>query len=179
MRAQFWSFDGIFAMSIFVTALVLLIFVWNNMSSQFSLAYGYGAVTMQAQVQSLQNRIITQGAPANWNSFVNVSKPQTWYNFSIGLGTGNGTVLSASKIATFLAMADCNTLTYQSTKPLLGVGYDYYITISEGNATMAFGVPPYAYRATSIQVTRQSVVINGVPAMMQIEVWTNRTFGVS
>ena len=179
MRAQFWSFDGIFAMVIFVTAIVLLILVWNNLSGQFSLAYGFGVVTMQAQLQSLQNRIVTQGTPANWNSFVNVSKPSTWSNISIGLGAGSGASLSTSKIMTFMAMSDCNTITYQATKPLLGVGYDYYITISGGNTTLAFGVPPYSYRATSIQVARQSVVVNGVPATMQIIVWTNKTFGVS
>ena len=80
---------------------------------------------------------------------------------------------------TFVAMSDHNSTAYQATKPLLGVGYDYYITIYESNVTIGLGIPPYAHSPTAIQVARQSVVVNGAPAQMQIIVWTNKTFGVS
>jgi hypothetical protein len=179
MKAQFWSFDAIFAMAIFVAALVLLTFVWNSISNQFSLASGFGVVSMQAQLQGLQNRIALQGTPASWNSYINVSSIPTWSNVSIGLGTGSGSSLSVNKIMAFMAMSDHNSTAYQATKPLLGVGYDYYITISENNVTLGFGIAPYTHSPTSIQVAMQSVTINGVPAQMQIIVWTNKTFGVS
>jgi hypothetical protein len=178
MKAQFWSFDVIFAMIIFGSALILLTFVWVNVSSQYSTAYSFGLQTMQAQLQSLQSRILTQGVPPNWNSEVNVTNPATWSNVSIGLGTGSGSNLSQSKIATLAAMSNYNTITYQATKPLLGVGYDWYIAINYSNSTLAMGLYPYTRNPYAIQVARQSAVLNGVPVSVQIIVWTNKSFGV-
>jgi hypothetical protein len=178
MKAQFWSFDAIFAMVIFGTALVLLTFVLTGISSQFSLAYGLGVENIQAQLQSLQSTILTQGTPPNWNSFVSITNLTTWLNVSIGLGTGNGTALSLNKIMTLMAMSNYNYTTYQATKPLLGIGYDYYIVIYYNNATIALGLAPYKYKPTALQVAGQSAVLNGVPVRMQIIVWTNKTFGV-
>ncbi len=80
MRAQFWSFDVIFAVVIFGTALVLLTFVWTSISNQYSLSYGLGSANLQAQLQSLQNRILGPGTPSNWNSVLNVSNTMTWSN---------------------------------------------------------------------------------------------------
>ena len=64
MKAQFWSFDVIFAMAIFSSALMLISFVWLGVSGQFSLSYSLGSQIMQAQVQSLQSRILTPGTPS-------------------------------------------------------------------------------------------------------------------
>lgn len=181
MRAQFWSFDVIFAVVIFGTALVLLTFVWTSISNQYSLSYGLGAANLQAQLQSLQNRILGPGTPSNWNSVLNVSNTMTWSNTSIGLGTGAGTALSPGKVMTFMAMSDysSNSVYYQDTKPLLGVGYEYYIVIYGNNMTIPLGVPPYSNRATASQVAMQSATLNGAPVRVQITVWTNKTFGVS
>lgn len=179
MRAQFWSFDVIFAITLFGTALVLLTFVWTSISNQYSLSYGMGSVTLQAQLQSLQNRILGPGTPSNWNSALNVSNTLTWSNVSIGLGTGNGTSLSTNKVMTFMAMSDHNATAYQNTKPLLGVGYEYYIIIYGNNVTISLGTPPYRNKATSTQSATQSATLNGMPVRVQIMVWTNRTFGVS
>jgi len=179
MRAQFWSVDVIFAITIFGTALVLLTFVWTSISNQYSLSYGMGSANLQAQLQSLQNRILGSGTPSNWNSAVDVSNPPTWANVSIGLGTGNGTALSQGKVMTFMAMSDYNSADYQATKPLLGVGYEYYIVIYGNNMTMSFGVPPFMNKATATQVAMQSATLNGMPVRVQIMVWTNKTFGVS
>jgi hypothetical protein len=179
MRAQFWSFDVIFAVVIFGTAIVLLTFVWTSISNQYSLSYGMGSINLQAQLQSLQGRILGQGTPANWNSAVNVSNTITWSNVSIGLGTGSGTALSPNKVMTFMAMSDSASASYQATKPLLGVGYEYYIVIYGNNMTMSFGASPYSNKATSIQVAMQSATLNGAPVSMRIMVWTNKTFGVS
>jgi len=179
MKAQFWSFDVIFAMVIFGTAIVILTFVWSGASNQYSLAYGLGVVNLQAQLQGLQNRILMQGTPSNWNSFINVSAPSKWPSMSIGLGTGNGTALSPNKILTLMAMSSHNATSYQATKSLLGVGYDYYIIIYGDNVNIRLGMAPYKYKATAIQVASQSASLNGMPVKMQIMVWTNKTFGVS
>ncbi|MDE1873686.1 MAG: hypothetical protein KGI04_01020 [Candidatus Micrarchaeota archaeon] len=178
MKAQFWSFDVIFAMIIFGSALILLTFVWVNISGQYSTAYGLGLQTMQAQLQSLQGRVLTRGTPQNWNSAINVTNTLTWSNVSIGLGTGSGSQLSPGKIAALAAMSNYNTLTYESTKQLLGVGYDWYIAINSSNSTLAMGLYPYTRNPYAIQVARQSAVLNGVPVSVLIIIWTNKSFGV-
>ena len=176
MRAQFWSFDVVFAMVIFGVAIVLLTFVWTGISNQYSLSYGTGLVNLQAQLQSLQNRILGPGTPSNWNSALDVSNTLTWSNVGIGLGTGNGTALSPNKVMTFMAMSNS---AYQATKPLLGVGYDYYIVIYGSNIVLSLGASPYMSKATTTQVAMQSATLNSVPVRVQIMIWTNKTFGVS
>jgi hypothetical protein len=179
MKAQFWSFDVIFAIVIFGSAIMILSFVWTGISNQYFLSYGMGTVNLQAQLQSLQNRILGPGTPPTWNSALNVSNTLTWSNVSIGLGTGNGTALSQNKVMTFMAMSDHNATAYQATKSLLGVGYEYYITISGSNLTISFGASPYSNKPTAMQVAAQVATLNGAPVTMKIMVWTNRTFGVS
>lgn len=179
MKAQFWSFDVIFAMVIFSSALLLIAFAWLGESNQFSLSYSLGTQTMQAQAESLQARILMQGTPPSWNSVVNVINTTTWANMSIGLGTGINGQLSPSKIMTLMAMSNYNLTTYEATKTLLGVGYDYYIVINSTNATISLGRVPYLYSPYAITVVRQSAILNGIPVTMQILVWTNKTFGVS
>ncbi len=179
MKAQFWSFDVIFAMIVFGSALILLTFVWVNVSSQYDTAYSFGLQTMQAQLQSLQSRLLLQGVPANWASVVNVTNTSTWTGVSVGLGTGFGNRLSLSKISTLAAMSNYNPGAYQATKSLLGVGYDYYIAINNSNSTITMGLYPYTRNPYAIQVARQSAVLNGMPVSVQIILWTNKSFGVS
>jgi hypothetical protein len=180
MRAQFWSFDAIFAIVIFGVTITIMAFVWTGINSQFALTYGFGMTNMQAQLQGLQARIVSQGAPEEWNFIVDPTNTLTWTNMSVGLGTGNGTALSLNKMMTLMAMANHNSTAYQTTKPLLGVGYDYYITIYyQGNLTVPIGLSPSGLSPTAIQVATQSATIGGVPVRMQILVWTNKSFGVS
>jgi hypothetical protein len=179
MKAQFWSFDIIFAMVVFGSALMLITFVWLGVSSQFSLSFSLGTQLMQAQVQSLQNRILMQGTPPSWNSVVNAMDTTTWNNISIGLGNGVSGQLSPNKIMTLMAMSSYSSATYQATKPLLGVGYDYYIVINATNYTVSLGLPPYKYNPYAVVVSRQSAILNGVPVAMQVILWTNKSFGVS
>lgn len=179
MRAQFWSFDVIFAMVIFGTTLVLLTFAWSSMSGQLSSTYGLGLQSMQEQLQSLQSRILAPGTPNDWASQVNISNTGTWSNMSIGLGTGSGSQLSLPKIYTLAAMTNHNSTSYQATKQLIGVGYDYYITVKTANVTLAMGSYPFNKDPYAIQTATKSAILNGLPATVQIMVWTNKSFGVS
>ncbi|MDE1860445.1 MAG: hypothetical protein KGH72_01880 [Candidatus Micrarchaeota archaeon] len=180
MKAQFWSFDGVFGMTIFTIAMLLLASVWINVNRQLSLAYGFGVGSMQQELISIQNRITTQGAPANWNSQVVVTNPSTWSGVSIGLGNGNAGVLSTPKILYLSALASYNYSDYQATKYMLGTGHDYYIIIkSPGLYNMTIGRNPLANNATAIQVANvHGVLDSGQPVTMSIEVWTNTSFGV-
>ncbi len=178
MKSQFWSFDIIFAMVIFVFTIIILSYVWYNIGNQLTLASGFDAVIIQTQLQSLNARITSPGSPVDWESTVTATNSLTWGNVSIGLGTGQANNLAYWKIGTLESMSNSN---YQATKALLGISYDYYITLSSPNYQIAIGRNPVnsATKTTSIQVATKSVFINGVPANMKIILWTNTTFGVS
>lgn len=178
MKAQFWSIDMVFAIVIFSGGIILLSFVWSSINSQFSSSYGFSIGTMQMQLNNLLQRIQTTGSPQNWNSMVSVNSPTTWNNISVGLESAHGGgVLSRNKLLTLMAMANSN---YQSTKQALGVGYDYYITVSsQGQYNISFGLSPFAENATAIQTATVPVVLdNGQTGSMRVIVWTNTTFGV-
>jgi hypothetical protein len=178
MKAQYWSIDMIFSIVVFTSALIILATVWGKVNSDFSIAYGFGIGNMQAQLQSLQQRILEPGSPANWASTVNALNTNTWDNVSIGLGNGNTSTISSSKLMMLMAMSNSN---YQATKQSMGVGYDYYITIySPGNYNISVGENPLQRNATAIQSAVVPVILdNGAVGTMTILVWTNTTFGVS
>ena len=178
MKAQFWSMDMIFAVMIFMGGIVLLSYVWSNVNSQFSISYGYGIGLMQVQLNNLLQRIQAQGLPQDWNSYASVNNTNNWANVSVGLGSSSipGTI-SMNKVLTLMAMSNSN---YQASKQLLGVGYDYYITIySQGQYNLSIGRNPMSLNATSIQSATIPILLdNGQNANMRVIVWTNTTFGV-
>jgi hypothetical protein len=175
MKAQFWSFDVIFAMVIFSFAILILGYVWFNINNQFSLAYGYGMESMQAELASIQNNLLSAGNPPDWNSLISANNTLTWQNISVGIGTGTGSTLSAQKIESLVAMSNYN---YQATKAMLGISYDYYITITGKGLYIPIGLNPAQMSATSVQVANKGVVLNGQPVQVKIYVWTNTSFGV-
>lgn len=178
MKGQFWSIDLVFAIVIFAGAIAMLSIAWSDINSQFASSYGFGVGIMQVQLNGLIQRLQSQGTPPDWNSVVSVNSVSTWTNTSIGLESPSGTSISRSKMLAFLAMADTN---YQSTKQLLGVGYDYYVTISsQGQYNVSIGLNPVTRNATAIQVATVPIVFdNGQTGSMRVIVWTNTTFGVS
>ncbi len=176
MKAQFWSMDAIFAIVIFGVSIVLITFVWYDVTNQFTLASGYGVGAAQGQLQSLETRLVGPGSPSGWYSTISASNTVTWSNISIGLGSTGQANLSTQKIFTLLAMSNNN---YQATKQDLGVGYDYYIIIHGSNYNLAIGSNPAIKNATTEQVATIPVTISGSSAQMQIIVWTNTTFGVA
>lgn len=175
MRAQFWSFDIMFAIVIFVVSITILTYVWLTLSSQFSLSYGNGINLMQSQLQEMGSGLLLPGSPSNWDSIVNLSSTATWGNISVGFGSLSGTGLSYSKILAFAAMSNYN---YQETKAPLGVGYDYYLVINGSDYSLVIGKNPLINNAYAIQTLTEPVLINGVPAQMTIDIWTNTSFGI-
>ena len=175
MKAQFWSFDLVFAVIIFVFALVLLTYVWLNISGEYSLLYGRNVANIQLQLNSLGSQLLSPGIPSNWNYIVNFSAVSAWQNITVGLGNGTSGSLSQFKINALQNMSSDN---YQAAKPALGVGYDYYITITGSWISESIGKNPAQLNATSLQSSVLPVVINGAPAQMTIELWTNSTLGL-
>lgn len=175
MRAQFWSFDVIFALVIFVIAVSTLATIWYNIGAQTATASSGGVEAMQQNLQELQLLLLSQGSPPDWSSIVVANSISTWSNVTIGLSNSSGTQLSMQKVAALEGMSNYN---YQATKSMMGVAYDYYITITTNSTYIHIGKNPSQYNATSEQVAYRSVVVAGRAAQMQIVVWTNTTFGV-
>ncbi|MGI0141339.1 MAG: hypothetical protein ACREBF_01660 [Candidatus Micrarchaeales archaeon] len=181
MKLQFFSFDAIFAIVIFTFAVSLLAFMWYTINSQIAVASSGGVQSMQIQLESLSERILGNGYPADWYSIVDTGNTLTWSNISIGIGNGASGAVSMQKAAAFASMANGN---YPLTKSLLGTGYDYYITIATSNYQIAIGKKPIPQIGGPLnsgltqQTTSKAVTINGQAANMQIYIWTNSSFGV-
>ncbi len=179
MKAQFWSFDVIFAIVIFSIAITILAFTWYQINSQLSIAYGNGATVMQLQASSLASTLLSPGSPSNWNSYVNTTNQSTWSDIGIGIGS-NTSSIDSNKLYTLMSMSNYN---YQATKQALGIGFDYYITItsqtsSGGALNISIGENPGTHNALTVYVEKRSSYIDGTPVQVTIELWTNTPFGV-
>ena len=179
MKLQFWSMDMIFAIVIFAITMVILTYVWFNVSQQFSITYSNTYGNMQSNMQQLTNRLLTTGTPSDWYYLVDPSDLSTWTNASIGLESSNSSALSEAKIAKLAALAQIN---YQASKQLLGVSYNYYIVIySPQLYNLSIGLDPMEYNATTVVVQNTPVILdNGVPAELRVMLWTtSQTISVS
>jgi hypothetical protein len=184
VKAQFWSFDVMFAMIIFVLTLLLLTFVWESISGELSIEYGGNLAHMQSQLQSLGSELLSTGTPPNWNTYINLNASNTWQNLSIGLGNGTASALSLAKINELTNMSQYD---YQSSKTALGLAFDYYITFTcssfsssscPGGATVSIGMDPAGLNATALQAVTLPVVVNGAAEQMQLVLWSNSTLSI-
>jgi hypothetical protein len=176
MKAQFWSFDAVFGIILFILGLIILTYAWITISNGYSSVSSNNAGSMQSELTKLNYLIFYPGNPSNWDSVINVSNPTTWSGISAGFGRlSNPNDLSQSKLLSFWAMSNIN---YSLTKETLGISYDYYINISSNNFNLDLGRNPVSFNPTSIDVVSEPVIINGYPAKLTLEVWTNTTFGI-
>jgi len=185
LKAQFWSFDVVFAIIIFSFAITILAFTWFNISNQLSLSYGSGSEIMQLQLQSVMQNIMSPGIPSNWQSSINATNQSTWVGVLAGLGSAQDSYsLSPSKIYSLISVANYNASDYQATKQMLGTGFDYYITI-ESTSNVGAGVDinigsnPANNGALTEYVDKEYANLNGVPVVVQVELWTNTTIATS
>lgn len=181
MRAQFWSFDVIFAVIIFSFAITVLALTWFNISNQLSLGYSNGSGIMQQQLQRLSQNLDSGGTPTDWENLVNVTKVNTWNGMTVGFTVFSKSSLSSAKVYAFMSMSDYN---YQATKELLGVGFDYYITITSNPAVgsginITMGRNPEDYGALTTYVATRTGHMNGIPITETVMLWTNTTLATS
>ena len=177
MKAQFWSFDVVFAIIIFSIAITILAFTWYNINNQLALGYGSGSVLAQLQAHELAQMLMSPGSPSSWQSGVNTTNTATWANVSVGLSSAPGSEnLSTSKLYALSSMAGYN---YQATKQSLGVAYDYYIIIAGGAINMTIGSNPSANGALSVYVEKRNAFLDGTPVTITVLVWTNQPLAVS
>ena len=170
MRAQFWSFDVIFAIVIFTVAMTILAFTWYNVNSELAISSSGSGTIMQLQSQVLSQALLSEGYPAHWYSQVNLSDPSTWQKISVGIEASNGTEISSKKLYTFMAMAASD---YGLTKQLLGVSYNYYIIIYNSEINITIGLNPSTNAALTTYVISRYSYIDGQPVRIKIMLWTN------
>ncbi len=182
LKAQFWSFDVIFAVIIFSFAITILAFTWFTINNQLSLGYGNGSGIMQLQLQSLAQDLFSPGVPSNWQSTIDTTNTSTWSGVLVGLTEYRSSYsLSSSKIYAF---ASASSYDYQATKQMLGVGFDYYITIKSDSSygsgiNIRIGSNPASNGALTVYVENRYANLNGVPVAVQIMLWTNTTLATS
>jgi hypothetical protein len=179
-RAQFWSFDLIFAVVIFCFAITILAYTWFNINNQLASEYSSTSILLQLQAQTLSQGLMSPGAPGNWQNTVNTLSTPTWSGVSVGLATAqSSSSISASKLYTFMSMANYN---YLATKPPLGVAFDYYITIvspSAANAiSISIGKNPSTNGALATYAQKMSATLNGIPVVVTVNVWTGTAFAL-
>lgn len=173
MKAQFWSFDAVFGVVVFIFGVVILSYAWITISGSYTSSSSNNAGVMQSELIQLNSQLFSSGTPSNWDSLVDVSNTMTWGGISIGIGKYSS--ISNNKLISFIAMSNEN---YQSTKDNLGITYDYYINITSSTFKISIGRNPQLFNATSINVLKEPITINGAPATAQIMVWTNTSFGI-
>jgi hypothetical protein len=179
-RAQFWSFDIIFAIVIFTVAMTILAYTWYNIDNQLALSYGSGSETMQFETQVLAERLLTPGTPSDWSGLINTSNSSTWKDLSVGLtSSSNSSEISAQKVYALMAMANYNTSNYEATKTVMGIGYDYYIVISGRSMNVTIGENPATHNALTSYVYKTRAVMGTEPVLMKVIVWTNEPIAIS
>lgn len=180
MKAQFWSFDVIFAIIIFSFAITILAYTWFNLSSQLAINSGNGSGIMQLQLQSLSRNLLSQGIPSNWQSVVNSTDPSTWGGISAGLAQANGGYsISSDKVYSLLSMSNSN---YQASKQAIGTGFDYYITITstqEDGVNIMIGRNPLNMNPLTVYVNREYATMDGTPVTITVTLWTNTTIATT
>jgi hypothetical protein len=175
-KAQFWSFDIIFAIVIFSVALTILTFTWFNISNQLAISYVGSGALLGLQTQALATSLLSTGSPPNWQSAVSLGGAATWAQVSVGLGSSQDKMsISARKLYTFIAMAAQN---YSATKQLLGIGYNYYITITGGPYNIAIGENPTTFHALNTYIVTSGSNIGGTPVIVRTMLWSNKPIAV-
>jgi hypothetical protein len=175
-KAQFWSFDLVFAMVIFMSAITILAITWLNISNQLSISTGGITTLMQLQAQQIGQNLVSQGTPGNWEGLVNTSAPATYSKIAAGLASSQGSSsLSSKKLYTLISMVNQN---YSDAGLTFGATYDYYIIINGGGLNVTMGRNPTTNGAVTTFVSTRSAFINGIPVIIKVYLWSSNPSAV-
>jgi hypothetical protein len=176
MRGQIWSMDLIFAIVIFSFTILVVSITWVHISSGLTSSYGNSQDVMQIQAGTVSDRLLSVGSPSNWQDVITATNSVTWGGIAPGLASAAGQAqISPQKLYALMAMSGSN---YPATKPLFGVGSNYYIVITSpgaGIGNITIGRNPLSYNASTIFVDRRSAVLDGNPVWVDVMLWSNST----
>jgi hypothetical protein len=176
MKLQIWSLDLIFAVVVFSFTITIVSVTWLHISNGLSSSYGNSQAVLSLQATSMADVLLSAGTPADWQSAVNTTNSLSWTGIAPGIATAAGqTQISAPKLYALLSMASAN---YTATKPLFGLGANYYIVVGSpgaGISNITIGRNPVAYNASTVFVSRRAASLYGSPVLVEVEVWSNST----
>jgi hypothetical protein len=176
LKLQIWSLDLIFAVVIFSFTVTIVAVAWLHISNGLSSSYGNSQGIIYLQSTAMSDTLLSTGAPADWVSIVNTTNSLSWRGLAPGIITAPGqSQISPAKLYALESMVSTN---YTATKPLFGLGNDYYIIIGspgKGIANITIGHNPSAYNASTIYVNKRSAVLYGSTVPITIMVWSNST----
>jgi hypothetical protein len=176
-KGQFWSFDMVFAMVVFMAAITILASTWLSISNQLALSSSGIIELMQLQVQQVSQNLVSAGTPVNWQSIVNTSQPSTFSDVSPGLAASVGSSsISSAKLYTLISMVNKN---YSAAGLSFGATYDYYINLAGGSINVSIGKNPLTNGAVTTFVSTRSAFMNGVPITIKVYIWSSHPSAVS
>ncbi len=176
-KGQFWSFDIVFAMVVFMAAITILAATWLSISNQLALSSSGIIDLMQLQVQQVAQNLVSAGTPVNWQSIVNTSQPSTFSSVSAGLATSIGSSsISSAKLYTLMSMINKN---YSLAGVAFGATYDYYINVVGGPVNVTMGKNPITNGSVTTFISTKSAFLNGVPVTIKVYIWSSHPSAVS
>ncbi len=176
-RGQFWSFDAIFAVVIFMSAITILSIAWLDVSNQLSIASGGTSYIMQLQAQGVAQNLVSAGSPSNWQATLVPNSIGTWSSVGVGLALSPGSsTLSGAKLYALQSMVNYN---YSMAGQSLGTTYNYYITISSSSLNITMGENPTTNGAVTTFLSRKSAFLNGAPVQIEVLIWSSSQSSVS
>lgn len=154
-RGQVFSSDFAVAAAIFLFILTISVIAWNDLVDRTASAQDR-LLNAEAAERAV-GALLSTGSPVDW-PFANASQMQI-----PGLAEKPG-VLSQAKLDAFSA------LDYNATRTSLGLPrFDARISLMKGETTVLLGPEPAADR--SVAVAERTVALNGLPAVLRVEVW--------
>ena len=176
MKIQIWSTDIIFAIVIFTFTITMVGVMWLHISNGLASSYSNPQGVIYMQATAMSDILLSPGAPVDWQGTVTATNSLGWAGISPGITSAAGQMqISPAKLYALMAMAAAN---YTATKPLFGIGNDYYIAITSpgaGIGNITVGRNPLTSSASTIIVDRRSAVLNGNPVWVEVMVWSNST----
>ncbi|MFH1285012.1 MAG: hypothetical protein ABIH99_00340 [Candidatus Micrarchaeota archaeon] len=154
-KGQFFSYDALISVVIFLLAFSILIFYWTNIRAVSE----DPREDMQKSALSLSDALLTPGNPSNWDSLAVNNE----FLYQIGVANDSETnVINTTKMCKLVDFAATN---YDATKNALQMPYNYYIAVEDagGNVKSAAcsSVPTELKAGVPIQPTNNpSNVVN-------------------
>jgi hypothetical protein len=157
MKGQIWSIDFAASIVIFISVIVVMMFVWTYTSSQ--VAEQKSGDDIQSLAISVSDSLVrTPGFPPDWNNeTVSV----------IGLADEEN-ILNETKVEYFLYMGKND---YDRVRSLLGISYNFHFNLTHLNNTMIneTGIEPL--NADIIVPIERYCVYLGKPVKVRFIIW--------
>ncbi|OIO21963.1 hypothetical protein COV61_04940 [Candidatus Micrarchaeota archaeon CG11_big_fil_rev_8_21_14_0_20_47_5] len=155
-KGQYFSFDAIAAVLIFILALSILGNYWFGIKATMN----ESSVNLQEEALAVSDGLLTPGQPEDWDEKIGELEEIGQIGFAQGFGT---VVLDANKIIAFRDYADgiIPGGSYLESKKLLNTIYDYTIEINTGVAEYNIGIDVPSSAKNVAVATRGIILLNG------------------